>query len=155
MFGFLTGRRIHSEANILMFTLILCFIAIPIAGYLVYEHYNPGSLFCPKDGWIDCGKVTHGEYNNILGIPLAHLGLIGIILIFLFALIRIVQWERDYTENFFIIVLFLSFLGALLTWYLTYLELFVIHAICIYCFIEFILVTIIFGACFYGFLKGD
>lgn len=155
MLKFLTERRIHSEANILMFTIILCFIAIPVAGYLVYDHYNPGTLICPTEGWIDCGEVTHGEYNNILGIPLAHLGLVGIVIIFLFAVIRIVHWDRDYTENFFIIVLVLSFLGALLTWYLTYLELFVIQAICIYCFLEFVLATMIFGVCLYGFLKGD
>ena len=155
MFEFLTKRRIHSEANILMFTIMLCFIAIPIAGYLVYDHYNPGALACPEEGWIDCGKVTQGEYNNIFGIPLAHLGLIGIVLIFLFAVIRIVHWDRDYTDNFFVIVLILSFLGALLTWYLTYLELFVIHSICLYCFTEFVLITIIFGACLYGFVRGD
>jgi uncharacterized membrane protein len=155
MFEFLTQRRIHSEANILLFTAILSFLGIFIAGYLVYDHYLPGSLACPEGEWIDCGEVTHGEYNNIFGIPLAHLGLIGIVLIFLFAVLRLKHWNRDYTENFFVFVLILSFLGALLTWYLTYLELFVIYKICIYCFTEFILVTIIFGACLYGFVKGE
>lgn len=155
MFEFLTERRIHSEANILMLIILLSFIAIPIAGYLVYDHHNPGSLACPEDGWIDCGEVTQGEHNNIFGIPLAHLGLMGIILVFLFSVLRIVHWDRNYTDSFFVIVLILSFLGALLAWYLTYLELFVIHAICLYCFAEFILITLIFGACLYGFLKGD
>jgi uncharacterized membrane protein len=151
----LKERRIHNEANILLFTLILSFLGIFIAGYLVYDHYNPGSLFCPDKGWIDCGEVTHGEYNNIFGIPVAHLGLLGFILILIFSALRLMHWGRDYTESFFVIVLILSFVGALLTWYLTYLELFVIYAICIYCFIEFILITIIFGACLYGFLKGE
>jgi uncharacterized membrane protein len=153
----LKERRIHNEANILLFTLILSFLGIFIAGYLVYDHYNPGTLFCPDDerGWIDCGIVTHGPYNNILGIPLAHLGLLGFILIILFSALRLLHWVRDYTESFFVFVLILSFFGALLTWYLTYLELFVIRKICIYCLTEFILITIIFGACSYGFLKGE
>lgn len=155
MFEFLTERRIHSEANILLFTVILSFLGIFIAGYLVYDHYNPGSLFCPKDNWIDCGEVTHGEYNNIFGFPLAHLGLLGFVLILVFAAVRLIHWGRDYTEDFFVIVLILSFLGALLAWYLTYLELFVIGKICIYCVTEFILITIVFGTCLYGFLRGD
>lgn len=157
MFEFLTERRIHSEANILLFTLILSCLGVFIAGYLVYDHYNPGSLFCPEDEWewIDCGAVTHGPYNNIFGIPLAHLGLLGFILILSFSALRLLHWDRDYTESFFVIVLIFSFLGALLTWYLTYLEVFVIGKICIYCVTEFILITIIFGACLYGFLKGE
>ncbi len=155
MLEFLTQRRIHSEANILMFTVMLLLIAIPIAGYLVHDHYNPGSLACPVEGWLDCGEVTQGEYNNIYGIPLAHLGLLGIVILFLFAVLRLYHWDRNYTQSFFVIVLVLSFLGALLTWYLTYLELFVIHAICAYCFAEFVLITLIFGACLYGFLKGS
>jgi uncharacterized membrane protein len=155
MFEFLSQRRIHNEANILLFTLILSILGVFIAGYLVYDHYYPGALFCSDEGWIDCDDVTQGEYNNIFGIPLAHLGLIGIVLVFLFAALRLKHWNRDYTENFFVIVLILSFLGALLCWYLTYLELFVIHKICIYCFTEFILITIIFGACLYGFVKGE
>ncbi len=155
MFEFLTKRRIHNEANILLFTAILSLLGVFIAGYLVYDHYNPGALFCPEEGWIDCGAVTHGEYNNIFGIPLAHLGLVGMVLTFFFAALRLKHWSRDYTENFFVIVLVLSFLGAIFCWYLTYLELFVIKSICIYCFTEFILITIIFGACLYGFLKGD
>jgi uncharacterized membrane protein len=155
MFEFLTKRRIHSEASILLFTIILSILGIFIAGYLVYDHYYPGALACPTQGWIDCGEVTQGEYNNIFGIPLAHLGLLGFILILLFSALRLKHWDRDYTESFFVIVLILTFFGALLTWYLTYLELFVIHKICIYCVTEFILITINFGACLYGFLKGD
>jgi uncharacterized membrane protein len=155
MFEFFSQRRIHNEANILLFTVILSILGVFIAGYLVYDHYYAGSLFCPDEGWIDCGEVTHGEYSTIFGIPLAHLGLVGMVLIFLFAALRLKHWNRDYTENFFVLVLVFSFLGALLTWYLTYLELFVIQKICIYCFTEFILVTIIFGACLYGFIKGE
>lgn len=155
MFEFLTQRRIHNEANILMFTIMLCLIAIPVAVYLVHDHYKPGMLACQEEGWLDCGEVTHGEYSSLFGIPLAHLGLVGIVIVFLFAVLRIVHWSRDYTDSFFMIVLILSFLGAVLTWYLTYLEIFVIEAICPYCFTEFVLMTMIFGACLYGFIRGD
>ncbi|UCD92084.1 MAG: vitamin K epoxide reductase family protein [Methanobacteriota archaeon] len=161
MFEFLTKRKIHDEANILLFTIILSFLGMIIAGLLTYDEItydpsNPSGLpGCAVGGWWDCGKVVHGPYNNIFGIPLAYLGLLGFVLIFLFSVIRLVHWGRDYTKNFFIIVLIFAFLGALLSWYLTYLELFVIHAICPYCFTSFILITIIFIVGLYGFLKGS
>lgn len=161
MFEFLTKRKIHNEANILLFTSILAFGGMLIAGFLTYEEitYDPLNPshppLCPVGGWWDCGKVIHGPYNNIFGIPLAYLGFAGFILIFLFSVVRLAHWGRDYTKNFFLPVLFVAFLGALLSWYLTYLELFVIHAICPYCFTSFLLITVILAVDLYGFLKGS
>ncbi len=161
MFEFLTKRKIRNEANILLFTIMLSFVGMLFAGFLTFEEITWDPLhpthppFCVVGGLWDCGEVIHGPYNNIFGIPLAYLGLLGFVLIFLFSVIRLVHWGRDYTENFFLFVLFVALVGAVLSWYLTYLELFVIHAICPYCFTSFLLITVILAVDLYGFLKGS
>jgi uncharacterized membrane protein len=144
MLEWLRERRIHNEANILLFTAILSFVGIIFAAYLTYDHFYPiQQPICIPGSWLDCGKVLHGPYNNVLGIPFAILGLIGFVIVFLFSVIRLAHWGRDYTKNFFLVVLLFAFFGAVVSWYLTYLELFVIYAICPFCFTCFILITII------------
>lgn len=156
MLEWIKERRIHNEANILLFTAILSFVGIIFAAFLTYDHFYPTQPpFCTSDSWLDCGKVLHGPYDNIFGIPFAILGLIGFVMIFLFSVIRLAHWGRDYTKNFFLVVLFFAFFGAVVSWYLTYLELFVIYAICPYCLTCFVLITIILIVDLYGFLKGS
>ncbi|MFQ5884048.1 MAG: vitamin K epoxide reductase family protein [Thermoplasmata archaeon] len=161
MFEFLTERRVHNEANILLFTIILSIVGMIFAGILTFEEItydplNPSHLpLCQVGGWWDCGQVIHGPYNNLFGIPLAYLGLLGFVLILLFSVIRLVHWGRDYTKNFFLLILLFAFIGAIISWYLTYLELFVIHKICPYCFTSFLLITVILIVDLYGFLKGS
>ncbi len=149
-------RKVHNEANILLFTSILSFVGLLFAGYLTYDHLYPTQpAFCVEDTWWDCGQVLHGPYNNMFGIPYAILGLLGFVLILLFSIVRLVHWDRNYTGNFFLIALLFALVGAILAWYLTYLELFVIEAICPYCFTCCLLVTIVLGIDLYGFLKGS
>lgn len=156
MIKILAVRKIHDEANILLFTIILSIVGIAFAAILTYDHYYESQLpLCQPETWLDCGKVNKGEYSEVLGVPLAVIGLIGFVLILSLSVIRLVHWHRDYTKNFFLLVLLFVFLGSIISWYLTYLEFFVIYAICPYCFTSFLLITIVLGVQLYGFIRGS
>lgn len=108
--------------------LILLFIFLGLADtfYLSFEHFTNFVPPCPVHSvlgsFIDCNKVLTSVYAQILGIPLAYLGF----LYFLSLLIlRFIVSKKIF---FGITCLALAASG-----YLVYLQLFVIHAICIYC----------------------
>ena len=109
--------------------------------------YHKGSLVgvCSASGWDDCGQVSGPDapYAAIGPIPVAMIGLVGYIFIYL------VTWLRDWLP--FIddylpeVMIGTTALAFLFTLGLTGLELFVIHAICRYCVISAIIVTIMFA----------
>jgi uncharacterized membrane protein len=55
----------------------LCIAGLVISAYLTYEHYSESTtLACPGTGTIDCAKVTSSTYADVLGVPVAVLGLL-------------------------------------------------------------------------------
>jgi len=118
----------------------LSLIGIIFSSYLFYLHYDlRAQPFCPVDG---CDKVLESEYAEILGIPVALMGLIGFILVFALGLLRLI-YPANKTEKFADYIFLVSVIGTAFGIYLTYLELFVINAICIYCVLCFILMICI------------
>lgn len=117
--------------------LILSVLGFLLSVYLTYLHFTEGqSAFCTQGS--DCDVVRQSSYSSIVGIPVALLGAIGYALIFWFALVsmsRKVRWILLYT---------ISFAGFVFSAYLTYLELFVINAICPYCVVSAVIMTAIF-----------
>ena len=86
-------------------------------------HYAGGSPVCAIAH--GCETVQKSRYAEFAGIPVAVLGLLGYIGI-LASLTRDDETSRTVTA-------FISIAGLAFSGYLTYLELFTIHAICIWC----------------------
>ncbi len=114
-------------------------LAVPgiVVAYYLYLYHN-GTLFttCSVNALFDCGQVSGPEspYSSIGPIPIALLGLIGYIIIFLLAWLQ--DWVAiidDYMPELMTAVVGLAFLFTL---GLTLLELFVIHAFCQFCLIS-------------------
>lgn len=111
-------------------------LAVPgmfLAYYLLL--YHNGQLFsvCEPNGLEDCGLVSGpgAPYSSIGPIPVALIGLIGYITIFLTIWLKDwVQLIDDYLPE---ILLGLTGIAFLFTAFLTSLEAFVIHAYCRYC----------------------
>jgi uncharacterized membrane protein len=105
----------------LTFSLILLGIADAI--YLTWEHFSHATPACPVNtflgSYIDCGKVLSSSYATILGLPLALYGLVYFI--FLLVILK--------TNYFKYMVIF----GLLFSCYLLFIQIYVLHAICIYC----------------------
>lgn len=101
---------------------VLTLAGIAIAGYLTWVHYEGLSPVCTTGG---CERVQASSYSEIGPIPVALLGLIGYVVILASLAIR---GDVGRAATFM-----LTLAGFAFSLYLTYLELFVIDAICQWC----------------------
>ncbi|HVP04672.1 MAG TPA: vitamin K epoxide reductase family protein [Dehalococcoidia bacterium] len=100
------------------------------SGYLTYSHYADQVTVCAGIG--SCEFVQTSQYSDVAGVPVALLGLLffvgleGVVALRLLGLPQALQWGAP--------AVFAMTLGGLaFVSYLTYVELFVIKAICIWC----------------------
>jgi uncharacterized membrane protein len=101
-----------------------------VSAYLyLYKIGRIGTLAC---GSGDCETVQTSQWSRFLGVDVALIGLTGYAVLLVVALmaLRSSQVERRPPA---LLLTALAAGGVLFTGYLTYLELFVIHAICRWC----------------------
>ncbi|HET6831135.1 MAG TPA: vitamin K epoxide reductase family protein [Solirubrobacterales bacterium] len=101
---------------------VLTLAGIAIAGYLTYVHYEGLSPVCTTGG---CERVQASSYSEIGPIPVALLGLLGYV-----AILASLAVRGDFARA---ATFMLALIGFAFSLYLTYLELFVIDAICQWC----------------------
>jgi uncharacterized membrane protein len=117
--------------------LILNAIGLGVAAYLTYVHYSGlKGLVCPTGGG-SCLQVQSSVWSRIDGIPVALIGLVGYVAI----LVSQVTPEREESR---LATLGLTLIGVGFSAYLTYRELFSIHAICEWCVSSAIIMTLLF-----------
>jgi uncharacterized membrane protein len=105
----------------------LAAIGLLVAGYLAWTKLSGQAPACgPVQG---CDTVEASSYSEVLGIPVAVYGIaFSIVLTGLAA-----AWWRRGSRRALLAAYGLGLTGCLVVAGLTYLELFVIHAICVYC----------------------
>jgi uncharacterized membrane protein len=108
---------------------MLAVAGVALAGYLTIVHFRESLLVC--SGVSDCETVQTSKYAEVAGIPVALMGLVMFLVIFGLAIARVVQPDLAETATVAIFVLVAAGIGFYI--YLTYLELFVIDAICQWC----------------------
>jgi uncharacterized membrane protein len=94
-----------------------------IAAYLTVVHYSGGEPVCAIAH--GCAVVQSSEYSELAGVPVAVLGLLGYLGV-LAALVRDGEGGRTAAA-------FLSLAGLGFSAWLTYVEVGVLHAVCIWC----------------------
>jgi uncharacterized membrane protein len=88
--------------------------------------------FCTPGGYFDCSRVLSSTYGEIFGIPL-ELFAVAYFIVNL-GLVYVISFGREAFFRRALDVLFVwRFLGLMIVPYLVVVELFFIHAICIYC----------------------
>ena len=102
---------------------ICCLAGLAIAGYLTYVHYAGLNPVCLGSG--GCERVQSSHYAKLAGVPVAVIGLAGYVGILGSLLVR-GELGRSLTA-------LLALIGFGVSAYLTYLELFKIHAVCQWC----------------------
>jgi uncharacterized membrane protein len=113
------------SARSLRITLIVLSVAgAGIAGYLTYVHYAGINPACTAGG--SCEKVQTSIYSELAGVPVALIGLLGYIVILCLLL-------APETETLKFAMTTLTLIGFAFSAYLTYRELYSIHAICEWC----------------------
>lgn len=99
---------------------------VAVAGYLTYVHYRPESLICTGGG--GCETVQESGYAELLGIPVALLGL-GAYLVVLV----LVLWDTPLARTLAAAV---GLAGLGFAAYLVLLQAFVIDAWCVWCLVN-------------------
>jgi len=128
-------------------TLVLSIVGLGIATYLTITHFDKVALVCSDNGAINCAKVTTSPQSEIVGIPVAMLGLAFFIP--MITLCLPVAW-RSTDRRIHLARLLLAVTGVGMIIYLIIAELFIIKAICLWCsgvhLVTFILFVIIVTA---------
>jgi uncharacterized membrane protein len=119
--------------------------ALALAGIFVslyltlYKLGIIGELSCSIGS---CETVNTSRYSRFLGLPVAAWGLLFYLDVFVIAVISVLpRFENERALS--IVLVAESAVGVLFSAWLTYLELFVIHAICIWCVTSAVIVTAI------------
>jgi uncharacterized membrane protein len=119
---------------------LLALVGLFVAIYLWLHALGfGGPIKCGTGG---CDTVQASPWAVLFGIPVAFYGVVGYLAILVVALIALRPAALPEPKwNLFLVGL--STVGVLFTTYLTYLELFVIHAICRWCVGSAIIITAI------------
>jgi uncharacterized membrane protein len=109
---------------------VLSLLGLFVSAYLyLYKIGRIGSLACGAGG---CETVQQSPWSRFAGIEVSLIGMAGYIGLLLVSLIALQPGPstRRWPSS---VLLLLSGMGVAFTGYLTYLELFVIHAVCRWC----------------------
>jgi uncharacterized membrane protein len=119
---------------------LLALVGLFVALYLWLHALGfGGPIKCGTGG---CETVQTSQYAVLFGLPVAFYGVVGYLAILIVALVALrpaALLEPKWNQ----LLVGLATLGLLFTAYLTYLELFVIHAICRWCVGSAIIITAI------------
>lgn len=130
----------HAEPRLWLMRL-LALAGIGVSGYLTWAHLAGQSVVCGPSH--SCDTVQQSVYSEVAGIPVALFGLLAYLAIFVLTLLR-GHVSEDLDSYIPLAVFGISLIGVLYSAYLTYLELFVIYAICWWCVSSAIIITAIF-----------
>ncbi len=112
----------------------LTIVGIAISAYLMWGYTVPGAeLSC--GGSSDCETVKDSPYSHLLGIPLPVFGLGAYFALLALLIAQKQAWVigRNWQPYIALAIFAISLAGVLYSVYLTYIELFVIYAICRWC----------------------
>jgi uncharacterized membrane protein len=129
----------------------LAVIGFGVATYLTVVHYVGFQLLAcsgAHGGHSSCQTVQSSQWSELAGIPVALLGLIGYIGILGSLLVP----DREESR---LATLGLTLIGFAFSGYLTYRELYSIHAICEWCVSSAVILTILFVCSVVRYLLGD
>ncbi len=127
-----------SERRVCILIAVLAVAGLLMSAYLTWVHLLGLSPVCLA-GNGGCEAVQSSRYAEIFGVPVATLGIGGYAGLLLSALLR--------GEGGALLGLFITLVSVIFSAYLTYLELFVIYAICQWCVSSAALMTAAFVLC--------
>ncbi len=124
-------------------SLVLAVLGVAVSAYLTVEHYSSSAtLACPDSGVVDCVKVTTSSYADLLGVPVALLGLLFFLAVA--ALCLPVAWASTHAWVHRARLAAVSG-GAVFVLYLVWVELFRVDAICLWCTAVHVLAVALFA----------
>ncbi len=127
-FRALRGERLRQAM------VVIAILAIALTAYLTYVHYSGLKPVCTAGQ--SCVKVQTSQWSKLDGVPVALIGLLGYVAI----LASLLAPDREETR---LATLGMTLIGFGFSAYLTYRELFSIHAVCEECATSAVLITVL------------
>lgn len=118
------ARARQATDRLRLVAIALALVGVAIAAYLTYVHYAGIDPVCTGDG--GCEKVQSSQWSQLIGIPVALLGLLG----YLAILGALLLWDG---ESGRLAVLTAAWLGLAFSVYLQYRALVTVRAECVWC----------------------
>lgn len=139
------GKPMHRDGEALRISRLKLLVLVAMSAFglwasgsvlVIFYTLNQQLPICPTGTFFgvhfDCGAVLSSPYSRIFGIPLELLA-IGYFLVNL-GLVCFVAFGSDHVSGITLDILFgWRFIGIIIVPYLVFVELFIIHAICVYC----------------------
>lgn len=114
----------------------LALAGVIVSSYLTYTHFADKSIVCA--GFGQCDYVNSSDYAKLAGVPVALLGLMAYATMFVVALL----WRFRPQEDLWPVAFWgLALAGAGYAAYLTYVEVAVLKAICVWCVVSAVILT--------------
>jgi len=109
---------------------VLAMAGMGVASYLTYSHYANQPIACA--GLSGCQAVENSEYSKLVGIPVAVLGMLFCAGLLALVVARVARLPL--AEEWAPVAAFsMTLAGVAFAAYLTYIELFVVENVCIWC----------------------
>jgi len=128
-------------SNLTRIALVASIIGFIDSAYLTFVKFTDTPIYCTP-GLGDCASVQNSPYSELWGIPLALLGTLTYLALIVLYLIG--QKIRILKSIHFHLIFGLGLFGFLFSLYLTYLEFFIIRAVCQWCILSALCMTAIF-----------
>lgn len=120
---------------------ILALVGIGISSYLAYTRLAGTELYCAGSG--GCETVNASVYALMLGVPVAYLGLAMYAVLLVLSLVQLAGKPQPAV---LLAVFGLSLSGLIYSLYLTYVEVFILGAICLWCVASACVMALLFAA---------
>jgi uncharacterized membrane protein len=124
---------VTSERSVRLLLVLVAAAGVLLSVYLTWTHLRGVVPVCVGGGG-GCETVQTSRYSEIAGVPVAALGLVAYAVLFISAVLG--------GERAVLLGLFVALVGVLFSAYLTYLELFVIGAVCQWCVASAVLMVV-------------
>jgi len=127
-----------SERGLRIAIALLALAGAGIASYLTWVHYHPGGLVCPL-GSGGCEMVQKSNYAELVGVPVALLGLVAYLALFASALVRGLVVAAAAAA--------IALAGLVFAVWLVYVMATIIDAWCVWCLASDAVLTLLTVAC--------
>lgn len=134
----MTMRKRLGVALILLFA----FAGLADSAYLAQHEASGTPLLCNIANLSGCNVVAQSPYSRVFGVPLAEFGVLFYAIVFTLAALELVVFDRLLRR----VLQALALAGVLASAYFTLLQVFVVHALCVYC-LASALATLLILAC--------
>lgn len=139
---FVKGRQRVIHKPVSWIIPILCIAGFIIAGYLFFKDTRDMDVFC--DGVGDCQAVQHSQYSRLYGfMPVSAIGMLGYMFLLGLWILSIRSKDR-LLQMASLAMPVLAVCGLLFSIWLTWLELYVIGAVCAWCLASAVVISLLF-----------